>query len=36
MVNITLISIAADKYIDCWADLARSSYDNFASDKKYN
>ena len=36
MVNITLISIATDRYVDYWVNLARSSYNNFASDKKYN
>jgi len=36
MVNITLISIATDRYLDYWSDLARSSYNNFSTDKKYN
>jgi hypothetical protein len=36
MVNITLISIATDRYIDYWVDLVRSSYNKFAPDKKYN
>jgi len=36
MENVTLISIATDRYIDFWVDLARSSYNNLATDKNYN